>query len=146
MPGHTLLAAAATALSVSLVAACASTPETHAYKLYPGPARPAVQLAIVRMDDAMAAEFDGRPVSASDWTEVQLLPGEHEIRWATEFGVSVMVDPRMFVTGGHEARVMLAAGHLYSLRADRTKGPGYEMYFWIVDDTAGQVIAGTPKP
>lgn len=132
---------------VTLPTACTSGPKvTQAYKLYPGPVRPAAGFAIVRMGDAGGAEFDGRGVSASDWTEVHLLPGAHRIRWHTEFGVSAMVDPAMFVTGGDEASVTLEPGHVYSLRADRTTGPGYRMFFWITDDTTRKVVAGTPKP
>jgi hypothetical protein len=131
----------------ALLAACASGPgETHAYKLYPGPARPPAGLAIVRMGDAGRAEFDGRAASGGDWTEVHLLPGEHRIRWQSEFGVSVMIEPSGFATGGNEARVTLAAGHVYSLRADRTTGPGYRIYLWIRDETTGENIAGEPKP
>lgn len=127
--------------------ACATSPrETQPYKLYPGPVRPAAEFAIVQMGDAGAAEFDGRAASARDWTEVHLLPGEHRIRWQTEFGVSAMVDPAMFVTGGNEASVTLAAGHVYSLRADRTTGPGYRLFFWITDDTSREIVAGEPKP
>ena len=130
-----------------LLAACASGPlETHAYKLYPGPVRPAAGLAIVRMGDAGRAEFDGRPASGRDWTEVHLLPGEHTIRWQSGFGVSVMIEPGGFATGSSEARVTLAAGHLYSLRADRTTGHGYQTFLWIRDDTTGENIAGEPKP
>jgi len=131
----------------ALLAACASGPgETHAYKLYPGPARPATSLAIVRMGDAGRAEFDGRAASARDWTEVHLLPGEHQIRWQSLFGVSVMIEPSGFATGGNEAPVTLAAGHVYSLRADRTKGSGYRIYLWIRDETTGEIIAGEAMP
>jgi hypothetical protein len=131
----------------ALLMACASGPrETHAYKLYPGPARPATELAIVQMGDAGAATFDGRVASAGDWTEVHLLPGEHSVRWQTEFLVSVMVEPGGFATGGNEALVTLAAGRVYSLRADRTTGPGYRMYFWIRDETTREIVAGEPLP
>jgi len=131
----------------ALLAACASGPrETHVYKLYPGSARPAAALAIVRLGDAGRAEFDGRPASSRDWTEVHLLPGEHRIRWQSEFGVSVMIEPSGFATGGNEAAVTLVAGHVYTLRADRTTGTGYRIYLWIRDETSGDVIAGKPKP
>ncbi len=130
-----------------LLAACASGPrETQTYKLYPGPARPPTELAIVRMGDAQRAEFDGRVANGMDWTEIHLLPGEHRIRWQTEFGVSVMIEPGGFATGGNEALVTLAAGHIYTLKADRTTGPGYRMFFWIQDETSGESIAGKPKP
>lgn len=128
-----------------LLLACAALPDLP-YKLYPGPVRPDSELAIVRLGDAGAAKFDGRIAARGDWSEVLLLPGEHLIEWQTEFGVSVLVEPSGFATGGNEAKVMLLAGHVYTLRADRTTGPGYRMFFWIHDDTTQQVIAGTPKP
>ena len=142
-----LIRALAVLALTGLLAACASGPrETQAYKLYPGPVRPATELAIVQMGDAERAEFDGRVASGRDWTEVHLLPGEHRIRWQTEFGVSVMVEPSGFATGGNDVRVTLAAGHVYALKADRTTGPGYRMFFWIRDETTREVIAGEAKP
>jgi hypothetical protein len=74
------------------------------------------------------------------------MPGEHTIKWQTEFSVSVLVEPSGWATGGEQADVTLVAGHVYTLKADRTTGPGYRMFFWIRDDTAQQVIAGTRKP
>jgi hypothetical protein len=129
----------------ALAAACAAT-GSYSYKLYPGPARPVSELAVIRMADAATAELDGRVATSADWTHIELLPGTHRIRWQTEFGVSVMIEPSGFATGGNSAEVTLSAGHVYALRADRTTGFGYQMYFWILDETAGEVIAGTPKP
>lgn len=137
--------AGALVIAGALVAACATKP-APAFKLYPGPERGDSELAIVRLGDAGAAEFDGRLAAQGDWSEVRLLPGEHTIRWQTEFGVSVMIEPSGFATGGNEATVTLEAGHVYTLKADRTTGPGYRMFFWIRDNTAQRVIAGDPKP
>lgn len=134
-------------LAVAVLAGCAAgSTETFAYKLYPGPIRPAAELAILRLGDAQAVEIDGRPVAQGDWTEVHLLPGLHAVRWQTEFLVSVMVEPSGFATGGQEAAVQLEAGHVYVLRSDRTTGLGYRMYFWIEDADDGQVVAGEAKP
>jgi hypothetical protein len=127
-----------------LVAACATTP--HSYKLYPGPERPIFELAVVRLADAGITEVDGREATHGDWTEVHVLPGTHTIRWEREFLVSVLVEGSGFATGGDSAELELEAGHVYALRADRTTGPGYRMYFWIVDETTREVVAGTPKP
>lgn len=143
-PLRTLLSCSA--LCVWL-AACAGTPqETFAYKLYPGPARPAAELAIVRLGDAQEALFDGRPVGQGDWSEAHLLPGRHRIEWQSEFGASVMVEPSGSVTGGEAVEVDLVAGRTYVLRADRTTGYGYRLYFWIEDAATGAVVAGEPKP
>jgi hypothetical protein len=134
-----------TVLLIVAVGACASLPDAS-YKIYPGPVRPTAEIAVVRLGDVGAAEFDGRRAFRRDWSEVHLPPGEHTIRWQTEFGVSVLVEPSGFATGGDEATVNLVAGHTYTLRSDRTTGPGYRMYFWIWDDTAQNTVAGTPKP
>jgi hypothetical protein len=134
------------ALCVGL-AACAGAPrETFAYKLYPGPARPAAELAVVRLGDAHHVLFDGRPVAQADWTAAHLLPGRHRIEWQSEFGVSVMLEPSGWVTGGDAAEVELMAGRTYVLRADRTTGYGDRLYFWIEDAATGAVVAGEPKP
>lgn len=130
-----------------LLAACATAPgPVWSYKLYPGPERPVTELAVVRMGEASAAEFNGRPVSSRDWTEVHLLPGEYTVRWQAGFGVSVLIEPSGYATGGRESRVCLDAGQTYRLRADRTTGHGYRMFFWIEDVATGAVVAGTRKP
>jgi hypothetical protein len=92
---------------------------------------------VVRLRDASIAELDGRVAERSDWAEVQLLPGKHQIRW--ESGL---------ISGGDSAEVTLEAGHVYALRAARTHNPWRyeETYFWISDETTGEVIAGAPKP
>jgi hypothetical protein len=131
---------------IGLAGCAARSSETFAYKLYPGPLRPASELAIVRLGNAHAVEINGRIVVNGDWTEVHLLPGVHDIRWQTEFGVSIMIEPSGSATGGSKARVEMAAGQVYVLRSDRTTGSGYRMYFWIEEAVGGRVIAGTPKP
>ena len=145
--GTGLLCGLLLAALVVVLSGCAMSPTvTHAYKLYPGPERPPAEIAIVRMGDAMAARFDGRPVSRADWREVQLLPGPHDIEWYTEFVASVMVAPAGFIPGSAAERLTLEPGHTYVLRAGRTHGWSIERYFWIVDDTTRQVVAGTPVP
>jgi hypothetical protein len=136
------------ALACCVLAACATRgpTQTSSYKLYPGPVRPPSDIAIVRLGDAAAAEFDGRPVSAGDWTAVHLAPGTHAIRWVTEFGASVMVAPGGVIHGGSTVQPTLEAGHVYTLKAGRTYGYNFVLYFWIVDETTGQVVAGKPKP
>jgi len=134
------------ALSLVLFA-CATAPrEPLPYKLYPGPLRPAAELAIVKFGDAQFVAFDGRPTSHADWTEVHLLAGAHEIEWQAEFGVSVMVEPGGWARGGRKVDVTLEGGHAYVLRADRTTGYGYRMYFWIEEEASGRVVAGERRP
>jgi len=132
---------------VALLLGCAGrSTETIAYKLYPGPLRTPSEIAIVRLGDAYTLEIDGRPVSQVDWTEVHVLPGTHVLRWQTEFLVSAMIEPTGFATGGREAVVALEAGHVYVVRADRTTGAGYRMFFWIEEADSGRVVAGKAKP
>jgi hypothetical protein len=142
--GRTLLLCCA--LCACLGACAGAPPQPFAYKLYPGPVRPASELAVVRFGDAQYVAFDGRPTSHADWTEVHLLPGTHRIDWQSEFGVSVMVEPSGWVTGGESVDAELAAGRTYVLRADRTTGYGYRLYFWIEDEATGGVVAGERKP
>jgi hypothetical protein len=130
-----------------VASACATAPEeVHSYKLYPGPERPLEALVVVRLGNAYAAEFNGRLVTRGDWSEVHLLPGEHTIRWQTEFGVSVTIEPSGFATRGTEVIVQLEAGRVYRLSADRTKGRGYRTYLWIEDASTGAVVAGARIP
>ena len=130
-----------------LMSGCTSTPvEEHYLKLYPGPVRLDSDIAIVQLGKAYTAKFDGRAVARQDWSGVQLLPGEHSIEWKTLFGVSVMIEPSGFATGGEDAKITLMAGHVYTLKADRTTGNNYRLFFWIVDNTDQQVVAGTPTP
>lgn len=137
---------ACAALAAALLGCAGAPAETLIYKLYPGPVRPANEIAIVRLGDAATLEIDGRPVSHADWTEVHVLPGTHRLRWQTEFGVSALIDPSMTVTGGREAEVTLDAGRAYVLRADRTTGPGYRMFFWVEEAGSGRVVVGRAKP
>jgi hypothetical protein len=133
------------ALGLLLLSACSPGP-AYVYKLYPGPARDPLEISVVHLGTVQAARFDGLTAARSDWSEVHLLPGEHLIEWGTEFGVSVMIEPSGFATGGRKENVTLEPGHSYTLKADRTTGPGYRMFFWIEDDTTGQILAGVRKP
>jgi hypothetical protein len=136
----------ACALCLFAVAACSAGPN-HVYKLYPGPQRAPGEMSIVRIGEIPAARIDHLTVAhSSDWNEVHLLPGEHTIEWGREFHVSVMVEPTGFARGEGRETLVLEPGHIYILKAARTTGPGYRMYFWIKNETTGQIVAGTPKP
>jgi len=133
------------ASTLELLWSCASTDDI-VYKLYPGPERPATEIVTLQLGNASEVIIDGMKVDRSDYDNVTLLPGPHEIRWSTWFGVSVLVDPSGFATRKSDQVVELKAGHTYILKADRTHGQGYRAYLWIEDADSGKVIAGTKKP
>jgi hypothetical protein len=133
------------ASTLGLLWSCASTDDI-VYKLYPGPERPDTEIVTLRLGSASELIIDGMKVDRSDYGSVTLLPGPHEIRWSTWFGVSVLVDPSGFATRESEQVVVLKTGHTYILKADRTHGHGYRTYLWIEDTSSGEVIAGTKKP
>jgi len=116
------------------------------YKLYPGSARPLSDLAVVAIGDVPSANIDGLNVSATDYQEIHLLPGQHMLAWRKGFGFSVMVEPAMMKVAEMAIAVELQAGHVYRLFADRTYGTGYKFYFWIEDTADGKVIGGAKKP
>lgn len=130
----------------ALLAPFASGAVEFAYKLYPGPARPQTELAIVRMGDAHLAWFNGRPASSKDWVEVQLLPGEHVIRWKIR-----EVDTGWDTPVGFPIRAVLEAGHVYTLRADprlfrSDPPPERSELFWVEDLGTREVGANELQP
>ncbi len=149
MAGYRCLAV----LALLGTAASCATPPTAVYQGYLGTPRSPAELSVVHLGDADRVRIDdlrpGYPdlhLWRGDFAAVQLLPGEYLIEWSHVFGVSVLIDPSGFA--GYERRhtVALEAGHAYRLRADRTTGPGYRVFFWIEDEASGQVIAGQRKP
>ena len=128
-----------------VIAGCASSNQ-YVYKLYGGTPRLDTEVATIRLADAAAAQVDDRNVSQANYGFVKVLPGPHHLAWQCVYGVSVMIEPTGFATGEGSAGIELQAGHVYALRCDRTTGPGYETYQWIVDETAGQLVAGEKKP
>lgn len=120
--------------------------EPPAYKLYPGKERPLSELSTVELTDVYYAQIDGLTVNRTDYKQVLLLPGEHVIVWGRWFAISVMVDADMSAEGIGKAKIDLEAGHTYELRADRTTGHNYQLYFWITDSSIGKIVSGTEKP
>lgn len=131
-----------------MMSACAGLSDGagRVYKLYPGPERPDSEVATLAFGDRVyAMEVDGLEVSAGDYSEVKLLPGEHRINWGATFAVSVMVNPAMSDRADSERTVNLAAGKRYTVEADRTTGPGYRMFLWIEDTETGEAVVGHKK-
>lgn len=136
-----------TAAFAVLLSACGGSHSKHAYKLYPGPVLPDSDVATLKFGNRVhAVEIDGLTVSSADYGEIKLKPGPHTIRWGTKFIVSVLINSSGFDSAIADNDVTLAAGHTYSIEADRTTGHGYRMYLWIEDAETGQVVAGTKKP
>ena len=120
--------------------------EAHTYKLYPGDELPESEIVKIDLTDVYYTVIDGFNVGKSDYQQVYILPGKHEILWGKWFAFSVMVEPAMWGKGEGSAIVDLKAGHTYELYADRTYGRGYKMYFWIQDANSHEIIAGIKKP
>lgn len=133
------------AIFVSL-SACGSLHSQHVYKLYPGPILPDSEVATLKFGSGVhTVEVDGLKVSSADYGTIKLVPGEHRIRWESMFIVSVMVNASGFDSAEADNMANLAAGHTYSIEADRTTGHGYSMYLWIEDAETGEVVAGVKK-
>jgi hypothetical protein len=131
-------------LLVAFLSACATTPR-EVYRGYSGTNLPEASLVTVELGNAVWAKFNDLHVDGANYSAVKLVPGTYRIEYSATFAVSFLVDPRMWVSKAVNAIVALEAGHTYRLRADRTTGPGYTMYFWI-EDAQGNVVIGTKKP
>jgi len=122
--------------------------ETHSYKRYPGPLRPSTEVAVVRLERVYSLDFNGRPVSRHDWSEVHLPPGVHLIRWRRAPAATMTIEPGGLAAGGLE-RVVLAPGKTYVLRSAHVANPaagGHETFVWMEDAADGEVVAGTRNP
>jgi len=129
-----------------VIGGCATYQETEAYKLYSGPIRSSTEISILQLYDASKAVIDGMSVSHSDYTEVHLSPGVHNITWTSVHGMSVLVEASGFALKHSEQNPILLKGRIYRLRSARTTGHEYTIYNWIEDLATGEVIAGTAKP
>jgi hypothetical protein len=125
-------------------AACATVPR-ETFRGYAGAERPVDSVAIVDLGDASWVKIGYLYAAPPKYNRIALPPGVYPIEWGTVFLVSVMVDARGFAPHGTRMTVTLEAGHVYRLRADRTTGPGYKVFLWIVDVTDQRVVAGQPK-
>lgn len=123
------LCSAAVLATGPLLAACATHeyPQEHTYKYYRGPARPPTELATLALGDATAVRIDGRQVTRSDYTHVELLPGTYSLEW-TGYGGSVTVE--------------FKPAYRYSLRCS---GTTEQMFQWVSDDTEGRLVRGTVR-
>lgn len=130
---------------VIVCAGCAGrTPDV--YYGYLGEARTDAEVAIVRGVTAALHEIDGKQLKHSDpdkyYREARIPPGPHTVTLHRWFGVSVLVVPKGYVEAVSTFSINLEPGHVYELHGDRTTGPGFRVYLWIVDATTGKVVAG----
>jgi hypothetical protein len=116
----------------------------HAYYEYE-PAES--ELATLNLGDAIYAIIDDKYIIEHEkYESVKLLAGDHRIKWANIFVVSVMIEPSGFASYEMTSNVTFEAGHTYEFKAARTHGPGYRVYLWIEDTATGKVIDGKKKP
>ncbi|WP_116472791.1 hypothetical protein [Zobellella maritima] len=125
-------------LLLTFLSACATAPK-EVYQEVSATDLPETSLVTVEMGDATWAKFNDLHIDGAKYSAVKLNPGTYRIEYSTTFGVSFMVDPRMLVSQAVNMTIDLEAGRTYRLRADRTYGRGYAMYFWI-EDTQGNVV------
>ena len=118
------------------LAACASNSASSPYKLYPGPVRPAAELAIVKPFESRDLIVDGIMVGRDDWSEVLLLPGRHQIE---EYGNRGGADAQ----AGTALEADLAAGNTYVFHHT---GKGGQVWLWIEDGGDRSVVAGDKMP
>ncbi len=79
-------------------------------------------------------------VESAKYSAIKLRSGTYSIEIGKEFAVSVLVDIRGFAEHSGKVRVQLEAGRLYRLRAERTYGRGYKVFFWIEDVKTGRPV------
>ncbi len=131
-------------VAVTLVGCAVGTPDI--YKGYPGQARQAAEISIVRGKSAGLHEVDGESLKHPDpskyYHEAHLLPGAHTVTLIRDFSVSILLVPGGRITASKSFLVIMEAGHVYELHADRTTGPGFRVYLWIEDARTGELVAG----
>ena len=131
----------------SILTGCAAGPSKEFYRGYFGIEPSENELATLDLGSAYEAIIDDMYyISRGKYSAVKLVAGAHRIKWATSFGVSVMVEPRGYAAFDIISNVNIEAGHIYKLSADRTTGHGYKVYCWIEDMTTGKIVWGEKKP
>lgn len=77
--------------------------------------------------------------------KARMLPGRRRVDVDVSIGASIML-PKSRLR--HEFAIFVEPGHQYSINTMRQRSLAqFRDYFWIADDTAGQVLYGVaPKP
>jgi hypothetical protein len=118
-----------------LLGSCA-TPPREAYKLYPGVARPASEVARIEYGAACVLVVDGLRARSRDWNGVVVLPGEHRVRWSLEIADDAALEP------SDAPSVALEAGHVYCVRRELAGEVVVRGYTWLADVADERVVCG----
>jgi hypothetical protein len=129
-------------VAAALTSSCATNPKPN-YKLYPGPVRPAAELAVVRVDGPL--RIDGLVAHGGDWRQVELLPGYHSIGWERWLNLGESAGVAEWVVRSFVEVAYLEAGRVYALGAHAT-GVGERSGMRLQDVDSGELIAWEDGP
>lgn len=138
---------------VTILAGCVSVPErvskprSQAIYHWPPAGQPAdTSLALLELGDVDWIRLDTLHIDHTEYGSVKLPPGNYCIEMGKLFGVSVLVDPRMWVEHTALGKIRVEADRVYRLAADRTTGPGYVVSFQLMDAVADSVVPIVDRP
>lgn len=103
-------------------------------------------MALLELDDVDWIQLDTLRVDHTEYGTMELPPGTYCVEMGKLFGVSVLVDPRMWVEHTATGKVRVEPGRTYRLAADRSTGPGYTVSFTLVDVVADTTIPVQEEP
>lgn len=129
-----------------IISACGTTYNprylsNETYRSYSGAELPPDEISSIQMGKNVewVQISKGEKILYRDFGKVTVLPGEYRVTWGTKFAVSASikfsgVDSRTW--GG---AINLKPGRTYSIIAERTTGPGYNV-FVKVEESDGKSI------
>ena len=136
---------------IVLFSSCASAPK-HPTAIYQadnvaelGSGSVASILLVVRSDLRDYVDWvhiENTTIDHDEYGEIRIPPGTYLLEWGRKFPVSPMVKLSGSEKREWSTNVTLEAGHVYTIHAKRTVGPGYRIYSWITDDSLNKVIWG----
>jgi hypothetical protein len=136
-----------------LVVACASVPErvgkplsNAVYRAPEAAQLPDSMIATLELGDVDWIRIDSLLVDHTEYGSVKLPPAVHCIEMGKVFGVSVLVDPRIWAEHSVTGKVSLEAGRTYRLASDRSHGIGYMVWFQLMDAAADSIIPIVEEP